>query len=280
MATTIWKGALSFGLLNIPVNLYKSEERRDFKLSMLDEENLSPIKYKKVNAKTGQEVPWERIVKGYEYAPEEFVILTKEDLKKANPRATQTIDILDFVESDEVDTLYFDKSYYMVPQKNGVKGYFLLHEALVATQKAAICKVVIRTKEHLAMVVFKENYLVLTLLKFNHEVILPQEVHYLDEFEVPTFSDKELQMAIELIEGMTAPWNPTAYEDTYTDDVLKLIEKKVTHGEIEQIEEDTTRTGATGVVLDLLPLLQKSISDSKKVREKKSKKKSSNKKVG
>lgn len=276
MAATIWKGALSFGLLNIPVNLHKAEESNDLKLSMLDEENLAPIKYKKVNAKTGQEVPWERIVKGYEYAPEEFVILTKEDLKKANPRATQTIDIIDFVDVDEIDSLYFDKTYYMAPQKNGVKGYFLLHEALISTQKAAICKVIIRTKEHLAMVVFKENYLVLTLLKFSHEVILPQDAHYLDDFEIPTFSNKEIQMAIELIEGMTSAWDPTAYQDTYTEDVLRLVEKKVNKGQVEQLEEDLTQA-PTGVVVDLLPLLQKSISDSKKNREKKNGKRSKRK---
>lgn len=278
MAATIWKGALSFGLLNIPVNLHKAEKTHDLKLTMLDEQNLSPIKYKKVNAKDGQEVPWERIVKGYEYAPDEYVILTKEDLKKANPRATQTIDILDFVDVDEIDSLYFDKTYYLAPQKNGVKGYFLLHEALMSTQKAAICKVVIRTKEHLAMVLVKENYLVLNLLKFSHEVILPHDAHYLDEFEVPEFSNKELQMAIELIEGMSTSWDPSRYEDTYTNDVLKLIDKKVNKGEVEQIEEAEGPT-PTGAVLDLLPLLQKSISDSKKKREQKSKKKRSNRKV-
>lgn len=279
MAATIWKGALSFGLLNIPVNLHKAEKNNDLKLTMLDEKNLSPIKYKKVNAKTGEEVPWERIVKGYEYAPDEYVILTKEDLKKANPRATQTIDILDFVDIEEIDSLYFDKTYYLAPQKNGVKGYFLLHEALVSTQKAAICKVIIRTKEHLGMVIFKDNYLVLNLLKFSHEVILPEAAHYLDDLDIPEFSSKELQMAIELIEGMSSSWNPSQYNDTYMDDVLRLIDKKVNQGEVQEIEEAQGPT-PTGAVLDLLPLLQKSISDSKKSREQKTKRKRPNKKAG
>lgn len=271
MAATIWKGALSFGLLNIAVNLFKAEMSNELKLSMLDAENLSPIKYKKVNAKTGKEVPWERIVKGYEYAPEEFVILTKEDLKRANPRATQTIDIMDFVDLDEIDSLYFDKTYYLAPQKNGVKGYFLLHEALLSTHKVAICRVIIRTKEHLAMVNLKENYLVLTLLKFNHEVIRPEDAHYLDEFEEPTFSSKELQMAIELIESMSSSWDPLLYQDNYIEDVMKVVEKKVSHGEVSPVEEISEEI-PSGVVLDLLPLLQKSISEGKQKRENKNKK--------
>lgn len=274
----IWKGALSFGLLNISVSLFKAEESSDLKLSLLDEENLSPIKYKKVNAKTGEEVPWDRIVKGYEYGPEEFVILTKEDLKKANPRATQTIDIMDFVDIDEIDSLYFDKNYYLAPQKNGVKGYFLLHEALISTHKVAICKVIIRTKEHLAMVHTKENFLTLTLLKFNHEVITPANAPYLDDFEVPDFSSKEIQMAIELVESMASPWEPEAYQDTYIDDVMKVIEIKARHGEVASVSEDISEA-PPGIVLDLLPLLQKSISEGRKQREHKSKKGSKSKAV-
>lgn len=179
MPASIWKGSISFGLLNIPVTLEKAEEGHELSFSMLDEKDMAPIKYKKVSGKTGKEVPWSRIVKGYEYQKGQFVILSKEDLKAANPKASQTIDIEDFVEASEIDLMFLEKPYYLVPQKIGVKGYFLLIEALKKTKKVAIAKIVIRTKMHLAMIMAKGDYLVLELLRFGHEVLDVGEVDYL-----------------------------------------------------------------------------------------------------
>lgn len=268
MAGSIWKGSISFGLLNIPVSLQKAEEGHDLSFSMLDEKDLSPIKYKKVSAKDGKEVPWGRIVKGYEYEKGQFVIMSKDDLKAANPKATQTIDIEDFVEFDDIDLMFLEKPYYLVPQKAGIKGYFLLVEALKKTKKVAISKIIIRTKMHLAMLMTKGDYLVLELLRFGHEVLDIDEVEYLSDIQKPKFTPKEVKMAEELIKGMTAKWNPDQYKDTYNDDVMKIIKMKIKAGEGEEIQWDLPKEekGNTGKVVDLMPLLQKSLEARKKAK--------------
>lgn len=269
MAGSIWKGSLSFGLLNIPVSLQKAEEGNDLHFSMLDEKDLSPIKYKKVSAKDGKEVPWNRIVKGYEYEKGQYVILSKEDLKAANPKATQTIDIEGFVDFEEIDLMFFEKPYYLVPQKNGVKGYFLLAEALKKTNKVAIAKIVIRTKQHLVAVMAKEDYLILEILRFSHEVLEVDEVDYLTDIAKPKFHAKEIKMAEELINGMTDKWKPDQYKDTYNDDVMKIINMKIKAGEGEEIdygEIPKPEKGNTGNVVDLMPLLKKSLEAKRKTK--------------
>lgn len=278
MAGSIWKGSISFGLLNIPVSLQKAQEDQELHFTMLDEKNLSPIKYKKVNAKDGREVPWDRIVKGYEYEKGQFVIINKEDLKAANPRATQTIDIEDFVDFKDIDLMFFEKPYYLVPQKSGIKGYFLLCEALKKSHKIAIAKIVIRTKQHLAAIMPKGDYLILELLRFAHEVLEVDEVEYLDDVVKPKFSAKELKMAQELIEGMTGKWKPDQYKDTYNDDVMKIIDLKIKAGEGEEIEYPEMpkeEKGNTGMVVDLMPLLKKSLEEKKKTQKKVRRKKAS-----
>ncbi|HXH76142.1 MAG TPA: Ku protein [Bacteriovoracaceae bacterium] len=270
MAGSIWKGSISFGLLNIPVSLQKAEEGNDIHFSMLDGKDHSPIKYKKVSAKDGKEVPWDRIVKGYEYESGQYVTLTKEDIKAANPKATQTIDIEDFVDAEEIDLMFFEKPYYLVPQKSGIKGYFLLCEALKRTNKIAVSKIVIRTKQRLAAIMAKDDYLVLELLRFGHEVLEVDEVDYLDNVERPKFNAKEIKMAEELIEGMTGEWNPKQYKDTYQDDVMKIVQMKVKAGEGQEIDYGDLpkeEKGNTGLVVDLMPLLKKSLEQKRKNRE-------------
>lgn len=267
MAGSIWKGSISFGLLNIPVTLQKAQEGTDLSFSMLDEKDLSPIKYKKVNAKSGHEVPWPRIVKGYEYESGQYVIMNKDDFKAANPKATQTIDIEDFVSFDEIDLMFFEKPYYLVPQKNGVKGYFLLCEALKKTNKVAIAKIVIRTKMHLACIMAKGDYLVLEMLRFAHEVLQVDEVDYLKGVDMPKVSAKEIKMAEELIDGMTGKWKPDQYKDTYNDDIMKIINMKIKAGEGQEIdygELPKEEKGNTGKVVDLMPLLRQSLEQRKK----------------
>lgn len=290
MAASIWKGSISFGLLNIPVVLRKAEETKELSFNMLDEKDLSPIKYKKVSAKTGHEVPWERIVKGYQYQEGKYVLMTKEDFGAANPKATQTIDIQDFVSFDEIDLMFFEKPYYLVPQKNGTKGYFLLVEALKRTNKVAIAKVVIRNKMHLTCVMPKGNYLILEILRFGHEVLETDEVDYLKDIEKPKFNQRELKMAEELIEGMSAKWRPSEYHDTYVEDVMKIINLKVKSGGLKDIdygEIPKLDRGNTGNVVDLMPLLRRSLEEKRKKRQgtgaratRKSSKKSSRKKAG
>lgn len=275
MAGSIWKGSISFGLLNIPVSLQKAQEGHDLSFSMLDEKDLSPIKYKKINANNGREVPWERIVKGYQYEKGHYVIMSKEDLKAANPKATQTIDIEDFVDFSEIDLMFLEKPYYLVPQKTGIKGYFLLVEALKKTKKVAVAKIIIRTKMHLSMIMTKGDYLVLELLRFGHEVLDVDEVEYLSDIQKPKFNLKEIKMAEELIKGMSAKWNPDQYKDTYNDDVMKIIRMKIKAGEGEEIEWNLPpeEKSNTGKVIDLMPLLKKSLEEKKKTRAKTSRSK-------
>ncbi|MBA2404021.1 MAG: Ku protein [Bdellovibrionales bacterium] len=281
MAGSIWKGSISFGLLNIPVSLQKAEEGHDLSFSMLDEKDLSPIKYKKVSAKDGKEVPWGRIVKGYQYEKGQYVILSKDDLKAANPKATQTVDIEDFVEFDDIDLMFLEKPYYLVPQKAGIKGYFLLVEALKKSKKVAIGKIVMRTKMHLAMIMAKDNYLVLELLRFGHEVLDAEEVDYLHGIAKPKFTPKEIKMAEELINGMTAKWDPNQYKDTYNDDVMKMINLKIKAGQGQEVEWDLPKDDApkTGKVIDLMPLLKKSLEQKKLERNNKNGKKVASKKA-
>lgn len=267
MAASIWKGSISFGLLNIPVSLKKAEEGKELSFKMLDEKDHQPIKYKRVNAKSGKEVPWEQIVKGYEYESGQFVIMNKEDFAAANPKATQTIDIQDFVDFDDIDLMYFEKPYYLVPQKSGIKGYFLLVEALKKTNKVAVAKVVIRSKMHLVCIMAKDEYLILEMLRFAHELLDTDEVDYLEDTQKPKFHAKEIKMAEELIEGMSAKWDPEQYQDTYVDDVMKIINMKVKAGEGKEIdygELPKQEKGNTGTVVDLMPLLRKSLEEKKK----------------
>ncbi len=268
MAGSIWKGSISFGLLNIPITVQKAEEGHELSFKMLDEKDLSPIKYKKVSAKDGKEVPWPRIVKGYEYESGQYVLVTKDDFKAANPKASQTIDIQDFVEFEDIDLMYFEKPYYLVPQKNGEKGYFLLAEALKRTKKVAVAKVVMRTKMHLVSIMEKDGFLVMEMMRFAHEVLSTDEVDYLKDVDRPKFNPKEVKMAEELIEGMTAKWDPEQYKDTYNDDIMKVINFKINSGETNEIDygdliKDDSSVG-TGRVMDLMPLLRKSLEEKRK----------------
>lgn len=262
MRSNIWKGSISFGLLNIPVSLQSAQQDKEIHFSMLDERDLSHIKYQKLNAKTGKEVPMNNIVKAFEYKPDQFVVMNDADFAKANPKASKTIDIEDFVLMDEVDVMLFEKPYYLAPQKGAEKGYFLLHDALMNQQKVAIGKIVIRTKQHLCMIMPRGDYLVLEIMRFSHEIKEVNEVNYFEDIDADVkFSDKELKMAEDLIKGMTSKWKPEKYKDTYYDDLLKRINDKIKKGRGEYVEkpEKEERVEAASNVVDLLPLLRKSI---------------------
>ena len=265
----IWKGSISFGLLNIPVSLQTADESKDLHFNMLDEKDFSPIKFRRVNANTGHEVPYSRIVKGYEYESGEYVILNKTDFLAANPKATQTIDIEDFVLMEHIDPMLFEKPYYLVPQKNGVKGYFLLRDALRHTEKVAIGKVVIRTKQRLVAIMPKGDYLICEILRFPHEVRAVNQVDYLDEFTTgkkEKYNSRELKMAEELIAGMTDKWQPQKYKDTYYNDIMKRIHTKIKQGKSHTItspDEFPSEREDRQKVVDLLPLLRKSLEARK-----------------
>ncbi len=223
----IWKGSISFGLVTIPISLYPATRREELKFRLLRSKDLSPVNYKRVAEADGKEVPWDQIVKGYEYEKGRFVVLKDEDFKRVDVEATQTVDIRSFVKLDDINPLLFHKPYYMEPGKGGDKAYVLLRETLVDTGKVAIAKVVIKTREHLAAVKPQERGLMLELMHF------PDEILALDEFKLPKAaspSAAEKKMAKQLVDSMTEKWDPERYKDDYREALEKIIEQKIESG--------------------------------------------------
>lgn len=263
MARAFWKGIVSFGLVEIPVSLRPAVRSDDLHFSLLDREDFAPVGYRRYNKNTGQEVPWERVVRGYEYEDGEYVVLTDEEIRRANVRASQTIEILGFVSRDAIDPVFFDTPYFVEPLRRDSKSYALLRETLERTGRVAIARVVLRTRQHLAALHVRERVLVLNLLHYEHE-LAPAE-----DAEVPgaavKVSDREVKMAERLVEGMTTGWRPSQYRDEYRDDLMALIEKKVKSGETHAVVEgggdDEPR--ARREVMDLMPLLEKSLASRK-----------------
>jgi len=255
---SIWKGAITFGLVNIPVSLYTATRREELKFRLLRESDLSPVNFKRVAEADGKEVPWEKIVKGYEYEKGKFVVLKDEDFARVDIEATQTVDILNFVAIDEVNPLLFYKPYYMEAGKGGDRAYVLLRDALAETDKIAIAKVVIRTRQHLAAVRPQEKGLMLELMHFPHEILDASEFKA-PEAKAP--SKSEMTMARQLIEGMTKKWNPEDYTDDYRDALQEMIEDKIEHGGGKE-PAPTKRARPTNVI-DLVSVLQQSIDKAK-----------------
>jgi DNA end-binding protein Ku len=276
MARAVWSGAISFGLVNIPVSALGAREQKKISFHMLDSEDNAPIGYKKFNKTTGKEVPTKRIVKGFEHKKGEFVIVTDADFKKANPVATQTIDIEDFVEVEDIDILMFEKPYYLVPTKAGRKGYVLLRKVLEETKKGAIARFVMHQKEHLVAIIPRGPYLILETLRYAEEVKEVDEADYLDDADLSKIkvSPRELKMAEELVSGMTSKWAPEKYKDTYQADLMKFIKLKIKNGETEEAAEvEEVDWANEKKVVDLMPLLKKSLEASKSGSKKSTSKK-------
>ena len=277
MARSIWKGSIRFGLVNVPVALHTAEEADELSFTLLDRRDLSPVGYQRVNKSSGEEVPWDEIVKGYEYEDGRYVVLGDEDFLQANVEATRTIDIVAFVDAAAIDPVYFDRPYYLAPTAQGEKGYALLRETLERTGRAGIATVVIRTRQHLAALLPRGKALVLVLLRFAHELRGTKGLDLPDA----KVSDKELAMAEKLVEGMVEEWDPEAYHDEYRDDLLALIERKVEAGETETVAEPIADDGAAEPqVIDIMSLLKKSVREVEgKGGKKQAKKKAAGKKA-
>jgi DNA end-binding protein Ku len=263
MARAIWKGSISFGLVQIPVGLYTAEQRDELSLTMLDKHDLSPVGYERVNRRTGAKVEWKDIVKGYAYQKGKYVVVTDEDIRNANVRATQMIDILAFVDRSEISSLYFDTPYYLGATKQGAKAYALLRDTMRAADKVGIAKVVIRTRQHLAAVLVEEDRLVLQLLRFAHELKSADEIDVPEEgAKMPKPSSREIEMAKQLVSSMIEPWDPSKYHDEYRDDLLARIKRKAKEGEIEDVAEPKEKPARGGKVIDLAELLRQSMEKS------------------
>jgi DNA end-binding protein Ku len=260
MARSIWKGSITFGLVNIPVGLYSAEKREEMSFHLLDRRNMSRIKYKRVNEKTGREVPWDETVRGYEFEEGSYVVLSDEDLQRASPEKTQTVDILDFVDLEDISPIFFDKPYYLAPDKKGAKSYALLRETLKRTQKVGIAKVVIRTKQYLAAVLAQEDVIVLEILRFMHELRDTAELDLPRSKEGVTA--RELEMAERLVEGMVSKWDPEQYRDDYYKDVKKVIHDRVKAGQLEESPEvPPVEKPERAKVVDLMSLLKQSVDE-------------------
>jgi DNA end-binding protein Ku len=262
MSRSIWKGAISFGLVHIPVVLFSAENRNSFDLTMLDRRNMKPVGFKRYNKETEKEVGWDDIVKGYEYEKERYVVLTDEDFKRANIEATQTIDIKAFVDADEVAPTYFETPYYLAPDKRGDKGYALLRETLKVTNKIAIATVVIRTRQYLAALIPGDDVIVLNTLRYTNELRPATDLKVPSgNLKASGVSPREIEMAKTLVDEMTEQWKPERYRDTYHDDLMKLIDKRIKAGKTEVITEanEDEEKPVRGEVIDLMALLKRSV---------------------
>ncbi|QCO66792.1 Ku protein [Luteimonas yindakuii] len=268
MARPIWSGTLSFGLLNIPVSLMAGERRTDLSFRMLDSRNNARVRYERVNADTGDEVPWKDIVKAYEYDKDSYVVLEPEDIQAAAPESRDSIDVDTFVDACDISPQYFEKPYVLVPAKKAEKGYVLLREALTRTGKAGIARVVIRTREHLCAVMPRGEALLLIMMRF------PQELVDISEYTLPEadakgfrITDKEQAFSEQLIETMAAPWDPSQYTDDFRERLQLVIRKRMeANGVVEKQEDAESPVGenaATNVV-DFMELLQQSIDRNRR----------------
>ncbi|MGH9035977.1 MAG: Ku protein [Acidimicrobiia bacterium] len=262
MPRAIWSGSISFGLVNVPVKLYSAISPKDVRFNQLEEGTGARIRQKRVSAETGEEVPYERIVKGYEVSPDRYVIITPDELESLDPKATRAIDIEDFVELDQIDPVHYERPYYLVPEKGAAKAYALLLQAMKDSNKVAIARMVLRTKQYLAAIRPKGDVLCLETMLFADEVVPESELDGLpgDDVEV---SERELKMARQLIESLSTDFEPEKYQDEYREQVLALIEAKAEGQEI--VAQPASEEPAQ--VVDLMAALEASLAAARANKE-------------
>ncbi len=272
MARPIWTGTLSFGLLNVPVSLMSGERRTDLHFRMLDSRDKKPIRFERVNADTGEEVPWKEIVKAFEYDKGSYVVLEESDIRSAAPETHEAVEVETFVDAADIDPRYYEKPYILVPGKKAEKGYVLLRETLRSTGKVGIARVVIRTREYLSAVVPEGDALVLLLLRYHQELVDPED------YKLPTGSAKdyritprEQEMAAQLIESMSGQWKPQDFHDEFRARLEAVLKKRIkAKGGTTKIEDTPAshEEEATNVV-DFMSLLQKSLKANTRTPAKK-----------
>jgi DNA end-binding protein Ku len=259
MARAIWSGAISFGLVNVPVKLYSATSPKTVRFHQLSSKTGARIRQKRVDPSTGDEVPYEEIVKGYEITPDRYVLIEPEELEALDPKATKTIDIEEFVDLAEIDPIYYDHSYYLAPTTGGAKAYRLLLDAMAEAGKVGIGKVVLRSKQQLAALRPTGEVLTLTTMLFGDEVLAPDRLDELDAIGDAEASERELKMAQQLIDTLSADFDPSKYKDEYRERVLELIEKKAAGEEIAVQPEAEEPAAAP----DLMAALEASLAAMK-----------------
>jgi DNA end-binding protein Ku len=264
MPRAFWKGSLSFGLVEIPVSLRPAVEADELHFTLLDRKDFAPVGYRRYNKNTGREVEWDQIVRGYEYEPDEYVVLTDEEIRSANVKASGTVEIMEFVDASQIDPALFEAPYFVEPLKKGSKSYALLRDALERTGKVGVARVVLRTRQRLAALVPRGPALALILLRYAHELRRPEDL------ELPAagakksaVSEREVKLAERLIAEMTSKtWDPSQYKDEYREEVLGLVRQKVKSGQTHTIVEPESGKEprrSRSEVVDLMPLLKKSL---------------------
>jgi DNA end-binding protein Ku len=260
MPRSIWSGAISFGLVNVPVKLFTATSPKTVRFHQLNEKTGARIQQKRVDPSTGEEVPFDQIVKGYELTRDRYVIVRPEELESLAPEKTRTIDIEDFVELSDIDPIYFDHAYYLVPDKGAAKAYGLLLEAMKQSGKVAIARVVLRSKEQLVAIRPAEDALVMETMIFHDEVVPPEVLDDLPAAEDRQIAERELKMARQLVDSLTSEFDPSRYKDEYREKVLDLIERKAAGEEIAVPPE----APAPARVPDLMAALEASLAAVKK----------------
>lgn len=265
MSHAIWKGHISFGLVNIPVILYSAEKDNELHFKMLDGRDLNKIRFQRINEQTGKEVPWESIVKGYEYDNEHYVVLTSKDFEEVAMENLKTIEIEDFVPQNQIGAIYFETPYYLLPDKRGDKGYVLLREILNKTKKVGIARIMIKSKQYIAAILPYEDAIIVNILRYPEELKKPKE------FELPNknikeykISKKEIDIAEQLISTMSVAWKPERYHNEYRDALMHLIDQKAKSGNkpIKKKGAKHHTTKQTNII-DFMELLKKSVKQKK-----------------
>lgn len=267
MAKSLWKGEISFGLVSIPVSLVSTEEHNNIHFHLLDSKSKSRVRYQRINEDTGKEVPWADIVKGYEYDKGNYIVVDEKAFEKKSPDLFKTIDIDEFVDFKEIDSLYFAKPYYLVPESKNKKAYVLLREALKKTNKVGVAKVIIRTKESLSLIIPHGHALLLYLIHFKDELREESEVNLpKDPIKTYKVNDTELKMAINLIQDMATKWDPEKYHNEYQETMKKWLEQQA-NKEKQTGSKTQKKTGkSTGSVVDFISLLKESMKKTNKKR--------------
>lgn len=267
MARPIWTGTLSFGLLNVPVSLMSGERKVDLHFRMLDSRDRKPIRFERVNADTGEEVPWKDIIKAYEYDKGNYVVVEQEDIRAAAPESHETVEVETFVDRESIDVRFFEKPYVLVPGKKAEKGYVLLRRTLETTGKVGIARVVIRTREYLSAVIPNGDALLLILLRYPQELVDPED-YKLPSGAASTYriSSKEEAMAAQLVQSMAGDWKPDDYHDEFRERLQAIIRKRIKSKGATAKVDDSEREdeAATTNVVDFMALLQKSLADNKR----------------
>lgn len=263
----LWKGAISFGLVHVPIALHSATTSNAIDFDWLDKNTMDPVGYKRINKVTGKEISSDNIVKGVEYAQGEYVVLSSEEIAAAYPETTQTIEIESFVSIDDIPFIYLDRPYYTSPIGKGDKVYALLREVLHKTDKVGVAKVVIKTKQHLAILMACGPALILNLLRWS------DEIRSWEDLKLPArgqksvgLTDKEMTMGVQLVEGMSASWKPEQFQDSFREQILTLVKEKVESGDVESVAQPETQEQASGgaKILDLAEILRRSLDKGSK----------------